>query len=312
MSDVAFASDPAEIGARLKSATEIDPARLPRLAKMAEDWADEIGARLGELATKPIEVTYQQCDVENAPDPSEAGSGTSMLATLLSNRFLRPSFVAVERRTVEALVAGFFGCEPSADLAASREPTLLDRQFLRLGLAKALDAAMRVFKPMAEVSLSIGDFVTAEELAETLGEEPERYALFRFEIVMGSYTAPLTIAIPLSFLAPHRRFLAGVPEGPKVDADEAWKKDIEASFARSEMRIEAVLCKKKIPLSQVARFRVGETVSLDVGLTSLIPLECEDRPMFKGQVGRARDSYVVRVEERIDPAQEFIDDILSD
>nr|WP_246753792.1 FliM/FliN family flagellar motor C-terminal domain-containing protein [Jiella flava] len=118
--------------------------------------------------------------------------------------------------------------------------------------------------------------------------------------------------MPLSFFTPHRRFLTDVPKKPAIDIDDAWRKGIEASFAQSDLRVEAVLCKKKIPLSAVARFTVGATVELDVGLTSLIPLECEDRPLFRAQVGRSRDNYVVRVEERIDPEQEFIDDILSD
>ncbi|MBO0903619.1 FliM/FliN family flagellar motor switch protein [Jiella sonneratiae] len=312
MSEVAFASDPAEIHARLKSANELDPARLPRLAHLCEAWTEELEARIRELATGALEIAYQQCEVENAPDPEDQALATQLIAPLLSNRFQRPGFVLAERGIVEAVLSSFLGCEPSAELAASRQPTALDQHFVRLFFAKVMETATKTFQPMAAFDLSLGSFMSAADLAESLGEEPERYFVFRFEMQVGSLTAPFALALPKSFLSPHRRFLSDMPEKPPMDADEAWKKGIEASFAQSDLTIEAVLCKKKIPLSEVARFRVGATVELDVGLTSLIPLECEDRPMFRAKVGRSRDSYVVRVEERVDPAQEFIDDILSD
>ncbi|ORE95078.1 FliM/FliN family flagellar motor switch protein [Aurantimonas sp. 22II-16-19i] len=312
MSETAIASDPAEIHARLKSATELDPARLPRLAHICADWTDELSARLRELAPGVIEIEYQQCEVEDAPDPEDAELAKALIAPLLSNCFLRPSFVTADRKLVELVVATFLGCEPSADLAQSREPTALDQHFVRLFFAKVLETAAKVFRPMTAFDLSLGSFGTAADLAETIGEEAERYFVFRFELTAAGFQAPFALALPKSFLSPHRRFLSGTPQKPEMASDEAWKRGIEASFAQSDLKIEAVLCKKNIPLSQVARFHVGATIELDVGLTSLIPLECEDRPMFRAQVGRSRESYVVRIEERIDPAQEFIDDILSD
>ncbi|MCE7026692.1 FliM/FliN family flagellar motor switch protein [Jiella avicenniae] len=312
MSEVAFQSDPAEIRARLKSANELDPARLPRLAHLCGVWSEELTARLKELTSGSFEIVFQQCGVEAAPDPEDQELATTLIAPLLSNRFARPSFVLADHTLVEVVLATFLGCQPSAELARSRTPSAFDQHFIRLFFAKVMETATRAFQPMASFDLSLGSFVSAAELAEVLGEEPESYFVFRFEIEVAGLTAPFSLALPKSFLSPHRRFLSGTPERPEIGADEAWKKGIEASFAQSDLKIEAVLCKKKIPLSQVARFRVGATIELDVGLTSLIPLECEDRPMFRATVGRSRDSYVVRVEERVDPAQEFIDDILSD
>ncbi|WAP69548.1 FliM/FliN family flagellar motor switch protein [Jiella pelagia] len=312
MSEVAFQSDPAELRARLKSANELDPARLPRLSHLCDAWTEEMAARVKELTTGSFEIVYQQCDVEPAPDPEDEAVAAMLIAPLLSNRFTKPSFVLADRKLVELVLATFLGCPPSPELAQSRTPSAFDQHFVRLFFAKVMETASKVFQPMASFDLSLGSFVSAAELAETLGEEPETYFLFRFEMAVGDITAPFSLALPKSFLSPHRRFLSGTPERPGIDSDEAWKKGIEASFAQSDLKIQAVLCKKKIPLSQVARFKVGATIELDVGLTSLIPLECEDRPMFRAKVGRSRDSYVVRVEERIDPAQEFIDDILSD
>ena len=57
---------------------------------------------------------------------------------------------------------------------------------------------------------------------------------------------------------------------------------------------------------------IGQTIVLDATTDSLIIIECEEQRLFRGRMGRSRDSYVVRIEEKIDPTEEFIDDILSD
>ncbi|MEX6504958.1 FliM/FliN family flagellar motor switch protein [Jiella sp. M17.18] len=312
MSDTALASDPVDIGARLKSAAEIEPKRLPRLTRMGEEWAEALATGVTRLAVAAPEVEFLECDVEDAPDLGDAAIKASLLAVIDSRRFDQPGYVLLQRTAIEALVAAFFGAEPSADLAASREPTALDKRLLTLLLQTLAQTAGPVFAPLVELDVTVGGFVAPDGLAEELGENPGRFLQFRFTLSVSGLETPIIVALPVSFFAPHRRLLSDIPQVQKVDPDETWSKGIEASFARSDLRIEAVLCKKKILLSEVAGFRVGATVPLDVALTSLIPLECEDRPLFRAQVGRSRDSYVVRIEERVDPAQEFFDGILSD
>ena len=78
----------------------------------------------------------------------------------------------------------------------------------------------------------------------------------------------------------------------------------------SDMRLDAVLARTRVPLATVATLVVGQTIPLDIGALDLIAVECEERPLFRARMGRSRENYVVRIEERIDPAEEFIDGIL--
>ena len=312
MSETALASDPADIGARLRSAAEIDPRRLPRLTRMAEEWAEAIQGRLSSLCVQPVEAEFVECEIEDVPDQEDPAIKASLLAAVESRRFAHPGFALLPRTAIEAVIAGFFGAEPSADVANSRAPTVLDKRLMTLTLSTMLEAAEAVFEPLGNLNLVAPEFTNAVDLAEAIGENPDRFVMFRFKLVVAEFETPVSIAFPIAFFAPHRRYLAIPPEPQQLDPDESWSKAIEASFSRSDLRLEAVLCKKKIPLSQVGTFRVGSTVPLDVALTSLISVQCEDRPLFRAQVGRSRDKYVVKIDERIDPEQEFFDDILSD
>ena len=78
------------------------------------------------------------------------------------------------------------------------------------------------------------------------------------------------------------------------------------------MPIRAILCEEELTLGQIATLQVGQTLSLGATMNSLVVLECENQRLFRGRIGRARDSYTVRVEEAVDPTEEFIDDILAD
>ena len=108
-----------------------------------------------------------------------------------------------------------------------------------------------------------------------------------------------------------RRKLSIVPE-EKTFADEGWAREIQEGLSHADLEVRALLDEKQITLGDVARFTLGQTIVLDATMESLIIIECEEQRLFRGRMGVQRDSYVVRIEERVDPTEEFIDDILAD
>lgn len=312
MSQIAPQPDSANIGERLRSAAEFEPRNLPRLAHMGEAWAEAAAVRMDAIAGAPFEFTLLEVDTDFAPDAEGEEAAASLFALLSSPRFRTPGYVAAKRSGLDALIAAFFAAEPSNATGGPREPTDLDRGVLKLALAAVTEAAGPVFEPIADLKLAVGDLIDPLVLTEELGEGGDRFVLFRFELRIQGVVASLAFAIPASFLAPHRRFLRKPPEAPQRDRDESWSEAIKMSFAQSDLRLEAVLAKKKVPLRTIAGFKVGDTIPLDIGANSLIAVACENRPLFRARMGRSRETYVLRIEERIDPAEEFIDDILSD
>lgn len=312
MSETFSLPDPADIGERLRSAAEFEPRNLPRLTHMGEAWAAAGADRLNEIAGAPLDVALLEVDTDFAPEAEGEEAATELFAVLSSPRFRTPGYLTVRRAGLDAMIAAFFAAEPTVTAETPREPTDLDRSIVKLAMATVAEAAGPVFEAIADLKLTAGDLIDPSELMAQLGEGSERFVLFRFELRVERITAPFTFAFPASVLAPHRRFLRKAPDAPARDRDESWSDAIKASFAQSDLRMEAVLAKKKVPLRMIAGFKVGDTFPLEVGADSLIAVACEDRPLFRARMGRSRETYVLRIEERIDPAEEFIDDILSD
>ncbi|MEC5291036.1 FliM/FliN family flagellar motor switch protein [Aurantimonas sp. C2-6-R+9] len=312
MSEPRLLSDAEDVGDRLRAAAEFEPGQLPRLRHLAEAWATAATARMTALAGTSFDFTLHDIEADFAPDLDADTASNSLYAVLSSSRFRHPGYVTLNNSGVEALIAALFAAEPSTSDDQPRKPTDLDRGVVKLALTTIAEAADPVFNDIAEFRLSASNLIDPSELAEQLGDPGDRFVLFRFELRVGTLTTTITFGLPSSFFAPHRRFLRELPDVVKLDRDENWSAGIKASFAQSDLRLDAVLAKKKIPLRRIAGFKVGETIELEINAASLIAVECEGRALLRARMGRSGVDYVLRIEERVDPAEEFIDDILSD
>lgn len=301
----------ADVGERLRNAAEFEPRRLPRLKHMAETWAASAATKISAIAGASLDLTLREVESDFGPELDEAEDDGTMYAPLSSPRFRSPGYAMLDHEALEALISALFAAEPSPPGTPPRTPTDLDRSIVKLGLATIADSALSVFEMIGELRLSVGNIINAAELGEQLAGETDRFILFRFDLTVASLSTTITFALPGALFAPHLRFLREPPKMPPPDREESWSNAIKESFAKSDLRLSAIVTKKKIDLGTIAGFAVGDTIPLDVSANSLIAIECEDQPLFRAHMGRSRDSYVVRIEERIDPAEEFIDDILS-
>ena len=312
----------ADIRDRLRSAAAIDPRRLPRLARMAESWARAMSERFAAVAVDAPTVSFREIEVDGPPEP-EPGDGTAegFACDLSSGRFVVPGWVSLGPEGIELLIAAFFGAQPEPD-APQRSPSELDRSLVVLAFGTVAAMASTTFLPLGRLDLYLGDLTTpsalfgaSEDEEEAPNDEGEdrsvhRFVIFRFDYFIAGQSVELSVAFPDGYFAPHRRYLGELPPPRTLDKDESWSKAIEESFAMSDMRLDAVLARTKVPLATVATLVVGQTIPLDIGALDLIAVECEDRPLFRARMGRSGENYVVRIEERIDPAEEFIDGIL--
>ena len=323
-SDVDAGKTGADIRDRLRSAAAIDPRRLPRLARMAEGWAQTMSERFAAVAVDAPTVSFREIEVDGPPEPDgeseKGGEADGFACDLSSGRFVVPGWITLGAQGTELLIAALFGAQPEAE-APLRATSDLDRSLVRLAFGTVAAMASTTFAPLGPLDLTLGDLTSpaamfaADEDDETPsgGDEKRsdhRFVFFRFDFAIGGQSVDLSVAFPDGYFAPHRRYLGEMPPARVLDKDESWSKAIEESFAMSDMRLDAVLARTRVPLATVATLVVGQTIPLDIGALDLIAVECEDRPLFRARMGRSRENYVVRIEERIDPAEEFIDGIL--
>ncbi|MEN3793957.1 FliM/FliN family flagellar motor switch protein [Fulvimarina sp. MAC3] len=322
MSDTSTATSSSNIGERLKSAAELDTSKLYRLVAIVEETAEELTLALNGLSVDKLTVTFRDFDIGKGAESAGGDEDGVIFGLVKSKRFIRPTYLVAPNALADVCISAFFGALP-AGTPGERALTDLDRSLVRMTFESLVESFASCFSPIDEAGFTAQGLVKREDLDELLGgEDAGRYLTIGFDVFRAAEkaeskteaepVATLTLALPLPYLTPHRRILSQPVPLPQPSQDETWSEAMVRNFEKSGLHLEAVLARKKIPLSDVAHFRVGQTISLDVLVSEMITLECQGKPIFKSQVGFARGAYVARFEEVVDPTQEFIDDILSD
>ncbi|ALN74170.1 FliM/FliN family flagellar motor switch protein [Aureimonas sp. AU20] len=303
------------IGERLRSAARIEPDRYPRLKVIGAAWAEAASAKLN--ATYASELKIEFADLSNFVFDAKAmeQAETQIALTVRSPKWRETVLVAGGPLFVDTVAEAAFGGDGRNKPELGRPLTSVGKFFADNALRAFVDTGNAVFGDIAPMQMAPDRLVTEEigpKLDALLLKDARQFVEFRFEVSIGRCLAALRIAVPEAVLSLHKRALAVIPDaGPSI-VDESWTKDLEAGFQKADMRVSALLAEHPTTLGEVACFQVGQTLSLNVTMESLLVLECEGQRLFRGHMGRSRDSYMVRIEESVDPTEEFIDDILSD
>lgn len=309
------------IEAQIRSASKIEPSRLPRLRLLGDAWAAAAVSAFGEFCASPVAGECTGVSSLSLGSGAPETKDVAICMMLKSTKWQDVGFVLGDAITADLFAEAIFGgtgksTGPQAAAGVPRRPmTALDRHMAQKGLAVFLEAANPVFEPIVPLGIQPDLCITAsvaEELDELLAADNRSFLVLAFKFQIGGLVTTLRAALPEKVLATHRRKLATIPERPSPVMDETWAKNIQEGLQLADLEVRALLDERQITLGEVAHFAVGQTIVLDATMESLIVVECEGQRLFRGHMGMTRDAYVVRIEEKIDPTEEFIDDILAD
>ncbi|WP_279482640.1 FliM/FliN family flagellar motor switch protein [Aureimonas sp. SK2] len=302
------------IGERLRSAARIEPEKFPRLKIIGTQWAEAVSAKLAASHASPLAVEFVASSPFALSRSALAETDTQLALTVRSSKWREMALVAADGRFADTVTEAGFGGDGRDAPGPARPLTSVGRFFADAALRAFVDAGNAVFADVVALGMSPDRFVSdgiGEKLDEWIAPEARSFVEFRFRVSIGRCEAALRVAVPEAALAPHRRKFAAVPEeGPSI-VDETWTRDLEAGFQKTDMHVRAILCEQQTSLGEISMLQVGQTLALDATMQSLVLLECEGQRLFRGTMGRSRDTYVVKVSEPVDPTEEFIDDILA-
>jgi flagellar motor switch protein FliM len=119
------------------------------------------------------------------------------------------------------------------------------------------------------------------------------------------------IAIPQAALDPFKGALSRVPSKEASRQDPLWASQLKTRVTNTEVTVRAIMEKRDLTLQDIARFEVGQVITLPVSPTGLIKLECERQALFWCTLGQKDSAYTIRIEDFVDKNEEFIEDVLG-
>ncbi|MGE3150933.1 MAG: FliM/FliN family flagellar motor switch protein, partial [Pseudorhodoplanes sp.] len=101
--------------------------------------------------------------------------------------------------------------------------------------------------------------------------------------------------LPYATLEPIRGVLLQMFMGEKFGRDPIWEGHLATEIGQAEIAVDAVLYEARLPLRQLMKLQVGDTLALEMKPDALVTVRCGDIPLTEGRMGRVGDRVAVRV-----------------
>jgi flagellar motor switch protein FliM len=117
----------------------------------------------------------------------------------------------------------------------------------------------------------------------------------RLRIDMEDRGGNVELLLPYATIEPIRDVLLQMFMGEKFGRDPTWEGHLATEIGRAEIAVDAVLYEAKLPLKQMMKLQVGDTLALELRPDALVTVRCGDVALSEGRMGRVGDRVAVRV-----------------
>jgi flagellar motor switch protein FliM len=175
-----------------------------------------------------------------------------------------------------------------------RPYTTIESNLVKRMIEVVLADAELAFKPLSPVRFNIDRLETNPRFA-AISRPANAAILVRLRIDMEDRGGNVELLLPYATIEPIREVLLQMFMGEKFGRDPIWEGHLATEIGQAEIAVEAVLYEAKLPLRQLMRLDVGDTLPLELRPDALVTVRCGDVTLTEGRMGRVGDRVAVRV-----------------
>jgi flagellar motor switch protein FliM len=123
--------------------------------------------------------------------------------------------------------------------------------------------------------------------------------LVRLHIDMEDRGGNIELLLPYATIEPIRPVLMQMFMGEKFGRDPIWEGHFATEIAQAEIAVDAVLYEADIPLKELMKLKVGDTLPLDMRADALVAVRCGSVTLTEGRMGRVGDRVAIRVVKQL-------------
>jgi flagellar motor switch protein FliM len=175
-----------------------------------------------------------------------------------------------------------------------RPYTTIETGLVKRMIELVLADAELAFKPLSPVKFNIDRLETNPRFA-AITRPANAAILVRFRIDMEDRGGHAELLLPYATIEPIRGVLLQMFMGEKFGRDQIWEGHLATEIGHAEIGVDAVLYEARVPLRQMMKLEVGDTLPLGIKPDSLVMVRCGDVVLTEGRMGRVGDRVSVRV-----------------
>jgi flagellar motor switch protein FliM len=175
-----------------------------------------------------------------------------------------------------------------------RPYTTIESNLVKRMIEVVLADAELAFKPLSPVKFNIDRMETNPRFA-AISRPANAAILVRLRIDMEDRGGELELLLPYATIEPIREVLLQMFMGEKFGRDPIWEGHLATEIGQAEIAVDAVLYEAKLPLKQMMKLDVGDTLMLELKPDAMVTVRCGDVTLSEGRMGRVGDRVAVRV-----------------
>src|SRR3977135_1903504 len=179
-----------------------------------------------------------------------------------------------------------------------RPYTTIETNLVKRLVEVVLADAEQAFRPLSQVTFSIDRLETNPRFA-AISRPANAAILVRLRIDMEDRGGNIELLLPYATIEPIRGVLLQMFMGEKFGRDPIWEGHFATEVAQAEILVDAVLYEADIPLKQLMKLKVGDTLPLEMSADALVAVRCGNVTLTEGRMGRVGDRVASRVTRQL-------------
>ena len=175
-----------------------------------------------------------------------------------------------------------------------RPYTTIESNLIKRMIEVVLADAELAFRPLSPVKFNIDRLETNPRFA-AISRPANAAILVRLRIDMEDRGGNVELLVPYATIEPIRDVLLQMFMGEKFGRDPTWEGHLATEIGQAEIAVDAVLYEQRLPLKQLMKLDVGDTLLLELRPDALVTVRCGDVTLTEGRMGRVGDRVSVRV-----------------
>lgn len=175
-----------------------------------------------------------------------------------------------------------------------RPYTTIETGLMKRMIEVVLADAELAFRPLSPVKFNIDRLETNPRFA-AISRPANAAILIRLRIDMEDRGGTIELLLPYATIEPIRDVLLQMFMGEKFGRDPIWEGHLATEIGQAHVDVEAVLYEAELPLAQLMKLEVGNTLTLEMKQDALVTIRCGNVALTEGRMGRVGDRVAVRV-----------------
>src|SRR5258706_6367433 len=193
---------------------------------------------------------------------------------------------------IDVLLGGRRG---QASLRIEGRPyTTIETNLVKRLVEVVLTDAEQAFRPLSPVTFTIDRLETNPRFA-AISRPANAAILVRLHIDMEDRGGNIELLLPYATIEPIRPVLMQMFMGEKFGRDPVWEGHFATEIAQAQISVDAVLYEADIPLKQLMKLKIGDTLPLEMRADALVSVRCGNVILTEGRMGRVGDRVAIRV-----------------